>query len=135
MLPFAEVFQMAAPLLVPLVEEGWVDDPLTSMVVFRYTKPLLDQKIDTLILGCTHYPILKNAIQKVCGAHIQLVDSGNSLARRIQQDFAEKLILPRESEEASHIDILTTDSGEHFRQQAANILTPYEFRSFEKVDL
>jgi glutamate racemase len=133
--PKVQAFQHAAPLLVPLVEEGWIEDPLTNLVLHRYLQPLLQQQIDTLILGCTHYPILKNAIQKICGSGVQLVDSGNSLSRRIFQDMKEQRLLPRGEKEEGFIDILTTDSGEHFRQQAENILTPFGFRSFEKTDL
>lgn len=128
-------YQQAAPLLVPLVEEGWVDDPLTNLVLHRYLQPLLKMQIDTLVLGCTHYPLLRSAIQKVCGAGVELVDSCEPLVEKLKKDFEEKLLLPRVSLSESTIEILTTDSGDHFRGQAANILSPYPFHSFEKIDL
>src|SRR5690606_30244331 len=120
---------------VPLVEEGWVDDPLTNLVLHRYLQPLLKSGIDTLILGCTHYPLLRSSIQKVCGNGVKLVDSELALSRRIQKDFDENLLLSRSSDAEAVIEILTTDSGEHFRQQAESILSPFNFKSFEKVDL
>jgi glutamate racemase len=63
--PKAEVFAQAAPLFVPLAEEGWDSDPITNLIVFRYLKPLLDENIDTLILGCTHYPLVKEKIESI----------------------------------------------------------------------
>src|SRR4051794_6091266 len=61
----AQVFAQACPLLVPLVEEGWINHPITQTVLKQYLAPLLRRRIDTLILGCTHYPLLKRAIRKV----------------------------------------------------------------------
>ena len=61
-----EVHGQACPLLVPLVEEGWVDHDVTATVLREYLEPLLSRKIDTLVLGCTHYPLLKTAIAQ-CG--------------------------------------------------------------------
>jgi glutamate racemase len=133
--PQVSCFQQAAPLLVPLVEEGWVDDPLTNLVLHRYLQPVLKSGIDTLILGCTHYPILRKAIQNVCGSSITLVDSGQSLSEQIREDINDSLLLPRSDNSDGYIEILSTDSGEHFKQQAEAILSPYTFRNFEKVDL
>lgn len=130
-----QCFQQAAPLLVPLVEEGWIEDPLTNLVIHRYLQPLLETGIDTLILGCTHYPILADAIRKVSGTGIEIVSSGVALAQKVREDFEASLLLPHLGNLDPYIEILTTDSGEHFKQQAENILAPYSFRSFERVDL
>ncbi len=128
----AEVFQMAAPLLVPLVEEGWVDDPLTSMVVFRYTKPLLDQGIDTLILGCTHYPVLKSVFQKVAGNQISLVDSPHVLSEKLSKAHPE---LKDKSEHKGLIRIYCTDLTPHLEQLIQYLVSPLSIQPVQKVDL
>ena len=66
--PKLRVSQQACPLLVPLVEEGWEDDEITERIVARYLEPLLRAKIDTLLLGCTHYPLLRGVLARVCGS-------------------------------------------------------------------
>jgi glutamate racemase len=78
--PAIEVFSMACPLFVPLVEEGWVDHPVTHLTAREYLTPLLHQGIDTLVLGCTHYPLLKGTLRAVLGAGVQLVDSAQETA-------------------------------------------------------
>jgi glutamate racemase len=74
-----EVYEKACPLLVPLIEEGWVDHEATRLIVREYLDPLLDSGIDTLILGCTHYPLLADLI-RLCYPDIVLVDSASSTA-------------------------------------------------------
>lgn len=75
-----KLFARACPLLVPLVEEGWIQHPVTRLVLREYLAPLLRRRIDTLVLGCTHYPLLKPAIRAVVGAGVRLVDSAESCA-------------------------------------------------------
>jgi glutamate racemase len=70
-----KVFQSSCPLFVPLVEEGWWNGQITAGIARTYLEPLLKKKIDTLILGCTHYPLLRQTIQKVAGPGVRLVDS------------------------------------------------------------
>lgn len=70
-----QIFSQPCPLFVPLVEEGWIEDEATYLIGRRYLQSLLENGIDTLILGCTHYPLLKNVLQKIVGAQIRLVDS------------------------------------------------------------
>jgi len=74
----------ACPLFVPLVEEGWLKEDVTFDIVKKYLKPLMAKKIDTLILGCTHYPLLKPVISKVMGRHVKIVDSASSVADEVQ---------------------------------------------------
>jgi len=74
------VFSQACPLLVPLVEEGWFDHPVTRLTVREYLKPVLAEGIDTLVLGCTHYPLIKPLIRAVAGPGISLVDSALAMA-------------------------------------------------------
>ncbi|MCF8259676.1 MAG: glutamate racemase [Melioribacteraceae bacterium] len=80
-----EVFEKACPLFVPLAEEGWVDHKATELIAEEYLLELKEKMIDTLILGCTHYPILANVIQKVMGENVTLIDSGTAAARQIEE--------------------------------------------------
>ncbi len=77
-----EVASKACPLFVPLVEEGWSDDPISRQIAERYLTPLLETGIDTLVLGCTHYPLLKPVLQQVAGEGVRLVDSAETAATR-----------------------------------------------------
>ena len=86
--PDIQVFTQACALFVPLVEEGWHDDPVTNIIVYRYLSELREKKIDTLILRCTHYPILEKSIQNVMGNSVQLIDSGRALVERLGSVFS-----------------------------------------------
>lgn len=81
--PKAEVFPIACPLFVPLVEENYVDHPATRLMVQEYLKPLKEYHIDTLLLGCTHYPLLKDLIRNEIGKEITIVDSATSCAEKV----------------------------------------------------
>lgn len=81
----AEVFSQACPLFVPLAEEGWVDGPVPEQVAERYLRGLLDRGIDVLVLGCTHYPLLAEVIQRVAGPEVALVDSADETARVVEE--------------------------------------------------
>lgn len=132
--PQAEVFSQACPLFVPLAEEGWDDDPITNLIVFRYIQPILKNQIDTLILGCTHYPILKRSILKVTGTAIELVDSGTSIADWLAEDFSSGRLTVAANKDRE-IHIRTTDSSEHFAKLGASILLPYLVNSFNIVNV
>lgn len=80
-----EVYQKACPLLVPLVEEGWIDSDVADIIVKQYIQELLDRKIDTLVLGCTHYPLLKKTIKKIAGPTITLVDASEATSRTVKE--------------------------------------------------
>ena len=88
----SRVIAQPTPLLVPLVEEGWLDHRITEMVLREYTAPLVSEGIDTLVLGCTHYPLLKNALLKVLGESIRLVDSAESTAVEVAYILNDKSI-------------------------------------------
>jgi len=128
-----ELISMPAPLLVPLAEEGWDEDPITNLIVFRYLQPLLQAGIDTLILGCTHYPILRASIQKAVGPDVQLVDSGATLSRKIRY-LMESGALSR-SKSCQQIDLFTTDDPENFGSLARAILGSKKFHRLDKIDL
>jgi len=80
--PDARLTSQACALLVPLVEEGWLDHPVTRMTAQEYLKPVLAERIDSLVLGCTHYPLLKSLLQDVTGPGVTLVDSADAMAER-----------------------------------------------------
>ncbi len=82
--PAAKIVSTPCPLLVPLVEEGWLNRPETRMIVKKYLRPLKDHQIDTLILGCTHYPLLKSLIQHKIGKQVRVIDSSVALAGAVK---------------------------------------------------
>ncbi len=82
--PTIKVFSQHCPLFVPLVEEGWFNGSISRAVADRYLRPLRQQHIDTLILGCTHYPLLTHTIRQVLGPHVALVDSAQQTAIEVR---------------------------------------------------
>lgn len=85
LMPEADVLGQPCPLLVPLVEEGWLDDEVTVLTLQKYLKPLMEAKADTIILGCTHYPLLEPVIQRIVGPEVTLIDSGKETAKAVQK--------------------------------------------------
>ncbi len=79
-----KVFEKACPLFVPLAEEGWTDHKATELIAEEYLEELIEKEIDTLILGCTHYPILTEIIQKIMGAKVTLIDSGTAATFEVE---------------------------------------------------
>src|SRR5439155_5734366 len=78
-----ETFSIACPLFVPLAEEGWTDHAATELIAREYLTELKEKGVDTLILGCTHYPVLANIIQRVVGSNVTLVNSGAAAAKKV----------------------------------------------------
>ena len=89
----AKVYAQPCPLLVPLVEEGWLNDEITIMTLKKYLPEMISEKVDTLILGCTHYPLLENTIQQIMGNHIKLIDSGKETAKAVKRVLIETNLL------------------------------------------
>lgn len=87
LLPQAQITAVSCPLFVPLVEEGWIhrNDPVTTATVARYLKPLRDAGVDTLIMGCTHYPAIAGAIADYMGSKVQLVNMGTYVAQKVDR--------------------------------------------------
>jgi len=85
-----QVFAQECPLLVPLAEEGWIDHKVTGAVAREYLFPLRKERIDTLILGCTHYPLLKGAIAAAVEGNVALIDSGEATAAEVERVLDEK---------------------------------------------
>ncbi|MBF0486264.1 MAG: glutamate racemase [Candidatus Omnitrophica bacterium] len=117
----ARVFQKSCPLFVPLVEEGWLDHKVTENVALEYLTDLKKNDIDVLILGCTHYPLLKPVLQKVMGKNVTLVDSATETAREVKS-LLERENLLRYSRHPAHHEFLVSDEPEHFRAMAKRFL-------------
>ena len=79
----AEITQTACPLFVPLAEEGWTTEPETFSIARKYLQTLVNERIDALVLGCTHYPILREVIQQTIGENVTLIDSGEATADEV----------------------------------------------------
>jgi glutamate racemase len=118
----AQVFARACPLLVPLVEEAWTDHAVTTRVLREYLGPLLKNRIDTLVLGCTHYPLLKEAIRKVTKGKVALVDSAESCAADVKERLAGLKLLTTNRNRPGTIQPFVTDEVERFDELAARFL-------------
>lgn len=128
------VFGKACPLFVPLVEEGWTKDPVTEEIAARYLKELMDMDIDTLILGCTHYPLLRHLLQGVVGDRVTLVNPAYETAQALKSLLKELDLENTEIPEGgvqSH-RFFASDAVENFREYADTIL-PCEVQSTELV--
>ncbi len=86
----AQVMGRACPLFVPLVEEGWIKDPVTVAVAERYLQPFKESDIDTLILGCTHYPLLRSTVREIMGEGVNLVNPAYETAVELRRLLAEQ---------------------------------------------
>lgn len=100
--PDAEVLTRACPLFVPLAEEGWTDNQVARLTAQVYLQELKDAAVDTLVLGCTHYPLLKPVIADVMGPEVTLVDSAEETARTVAAILADAGLLRPASERGNH---------------------------------
>lgn len=96
--PTVRITARACPLFVPLVEEGWVDHDATRMIAFEYLEPLAREEVDTVVLGCTHYPLLKPLLAKILGPEVALIDSAEETALETASVLREQGILAPDSE-------------------------------------
>ena len=126
-----EVIEAAAPLFVALAEEGWANTHVAREVAEVYLEPLIDAGIDTLVLGCTHYPILRGTIEQVAGDEIAIVDSAETTALSVQQALGKRA---HEPDSAPRRQFLVTDAAERFRRIAGDFLEQ-EIEHLELVTL
>ncbi len=122
--PQAQVFGKACPLFCPLVEEGWLKDPVTVEVANRYLEPLLATGIDTLVMGCTHYPLLRGTLRQIMGEKVTLVNPAYETARELKNLLEENGIANdglRPGTEKMH-QFYVSDAANKFRQFANTIL-------------
>ena len=127
--PNVEVIECAAPLFVALAEEGWANTHVAREVAEVYLEPLIDEEVDTLVLGCTHYPILRGTIEKVVGGTMAIVDSAETTAECVR-----KIVDPNTNGHQPEHHFLVTDAEERFRRIAAEFLSR-EIASLELVTL
>ena len=119
--PDIEVIAQACPLFVPLVEEGWLDHQVTKLTAQEYLKPVKAQTIDTLVLGCTHYPLLKPLLQEIMGAHITLVDSAQAITAKAGE-LLKKNNLLNEQQTSPQYRFYVTDAPIRFTSIGEQIL-------------
>ena len=132
--PSAEVIARACPLFVALAEEGWTAHAeATRLVAEKYLAPFIEAEVDTLVLGCTHYPILRSVIADAIGPSVTLIDSGDALAGEMATLLAERDLL-RDSDDAPEIQFFVTDAAARFRSVAERFLDAPLDR-FETVEL
>ena len=125
----------ACPLFVPLVEEGWIKDPVTVAVAERYLQPFKESDIDTLILGCTHYPLLRGVIGSIMGDQVQLVNPAYETSLALKQLLIEQDLLNQGSvEEEFPYRFYVSDAAEKFKSFANSIL-PYDVEMTKQVNL
>ena len=122
--PEITVIGKACPLFVPLVEEGWLHDPVTTEIVSRYLQELKDKEIDTLILGCTHYPLIRSTIREVMGEGVRLVNPAYETARELKELLQHYHIL---NDEEPHLgenkyQFYVSDGAEKFKHFANSII-------------
>jgi glutamate racemase len=133
--PEMKVFTRACPLFVPLVEEGWTKDPVTEEVARRYLKNILEQKIDTLIMGCTHYPLLRKLLQKVVGENVHLINPAYETALALGRLLDEQgLANDGQIEETHKYYFYASDTVEKFNKFANSIL-PYDIDSTKLIQI
>jgi glutamate racemase len=132
--------EKACPLLVPLVEEGWIEHPVTEEVARIYVgEAFADgfQSADVLVLGCTHYPLIKGVLRRAAPEHVTIVDSAESTAQAVSKHLKADPLPPRASEErrtSPRIQFFATDSTEKFRRLGAMFLG-HPVDDVEHVDL
>ncbi len=110
-----KVFSLACPLFVPLAEEGYIDKKATRLIAEDYLKTLIDVDIDTLVLGCTHYPLLKQVIGEVMGNKVTLIDSAEETAREVASVLSLKNLLRPSIDDVTH-KFYVSDVPDRFSQ-------------------
>lgn len=119
--PNVRVTARACPLLVPLIEEGWLKHPITDQIIMQYLGPLADDGIDTLVLGCTHYPLLRNAMARLLGDTITLVDSAQNCANAVRELLIRENLRAPEAN-AGSLRVALTDRPDSFLRVAREAL-------------
>jgi glutamate racemase len=112
---------VATPLLVPLIEENWLSESVTAEILRKYLEPLMEKDIDTLLLACTHYPLLIPLLRQILPGDVRLVDSATTCAEHLQRMLTEKGLLNGRSGEGK-LDIHLTDLSEQFEELARRFL-------------
>jgi glutamate racemase len=138
--PDATVAARACPLFVALAEEGWTDGPIVEAVIHRYLDDLFTEgaaaQPDTLVLGCTHFPVLAPAIRKVLGRGVAIVDSAETTAAALEGVLESATLRRPAGEQCGRIELMATDSAERFARVGGTFLgRPLAAADVEVVDL
>jgi glutamate racemase len=113
--PHAHITAQPCPLFVPLVEEGWLDKDATRLIAREYLQPLVDAGVDTVVLGCTHYPLLKPVLAEVLGPNVRLIDSAAETAAEIRRVLAARGMEARPTREPLRRFVASDDSSQFLR--------------------
>lgn len=133
--PRITVIEKACPLFVPLVEERWIHDTITRQVTERYLEQMKEEQVDTLVLGCTHYPLLRSMIGEVMGDRVTLVNPAYEAAQELKRLLdSEGLTNPGTDEKGFPYRFFVSDLAESFKEFANSIL-PYDVGMTQKIDI
>ena len=134
--PEAQVIGKACPLFVPLVEEGLLEDPVTDEIAQRYLSVLIDSGIDTLILGCTHYPLIRSTVGRVMGENVTLVNPAYETAIELKCLLEEKNMLQdvKPALGTNQYQFFVSDGAEKF-QHFANTIFKYGILSVKQINI
>ncbi len=136
--PAISVFGKACPLLCPLVEEGWLDDPITIEVIHRYLAELKKQDVDTLVLGCTHYPLLRHQMEREMGPEVALINPAYETAVTCKRVLMQHRLLcdtpAITGEDADRYCFTVSDDPQHLQRFAESVLRT-EVGPAEKIDI
>lgn len=128
-----EVHEKACPLFVPLAEEGWIENKATFEIAEEYLQELKQADIDTLVLGCTHYPILANVIQKVVGEKVKLIDSGIAAAEVVREEL-DRFNLHTNSNSNGNLELYVSDIPIKFKE-VAELFLGREIGKVKKIEI
>jgi len=124
----------ACPLFVPLVEEGLLDDSITKEIAERYLRGLREADIDTLILGCTHYPLIRGIIGEIVGDKVKLINPAYQTAISLKDLLDKEMLLSRRTATGGRHEFYVSDTAEKFKKFANSIL-PFAIGSIEKINI
>ncbi len=129
-----EIYSRSSPLLVPLVEEGWTQKPETRMILKKYLKPLKNKKINILILGCTHYPLLLADIKRIAGKSTKVINTPQAVAQKLKDYLARHPAIEKKIKKQRQRLFYTTDEPARFKNLGTKFLG-YPILKAEKVEL
>lgn len=134
--PEITVVGRPCPLFVPLVEEGWLKDPVTEEVARRYLDELMQKGIDSLILGCTHYPLLRSLVRKIVGEEVTLVNPAYETAKELESLLRREGIENHggKADPAEGYQFFVSDAADKFKNFANSIL-PYDIETTRKINI
>ena len=128
-----KIFQKACPLLVPLIEENYIKKPETKKILKNYLRSLKSDNIDTLILACTHYPILLKEFQRIMGRNVEVLDSNKIIADKLKDYLDKHSEIEKTLCKKQNLKYLTTDFSQGFQEVAKIIMK--EDVDFQKISL